>query len=723
MLASILRLYHRMTASSKAATSAVLLLIIMNAAFLDQAFHMDDAIYLILARNVSSNPAFPQEIGVHVEGIWADDLASMEHPPLTAYLLAAGSWLARGYSEIPLHALFLMFPVVLGFSMYSLSRRFTRYPLIATSLLLASPIVFVMSHTLMTDLPHLALWMLAVALFTKGVDEGRNPWVCSGAAAAALASYISPAALCLIPLLVLYALLKRRPQYGLAAILLPLLAQGLWWLANYMHYARFTPGFILHYYFATENVLGLQAVCRKSLYAVLAVGGLTVSPVILFLPSFRKFLALGLPFGMAATLFTEARDYPLLLSAAFVLFFALGFAAIAGSLHHIVKNTCLNPRGVADVFMGLWFFGALLFAVLFHMTGSARYLLPIVPPLVLLAVRQAESQMGASRFRTVGGAAILASALLSMGLGVADFEFAAVYRDFAAHLNSSPDLKSRPIWFTGEWGLRAYLEPLGGKELGRKDARAQPGDLLVVPTVAVPYSTLFDSNAGRNSIILVAPSRVEYEIPPLHAPSILSFMIGMPYWQHSDGLDFLVQWGDRSVFSQRVLPQGGRTWHTVKIPLPDSGGVSNRLILSAQVGASGNADADWIAISHARIQTALKPPALFSLREHLPDARISGSEPVTYYDTPGKRPVFEMFVWLDQERALKLLDTREYRSSWPLRLIDAHSRAGFWSMGWGLLPFSFALDRTPMEEIRVFEVLRTVDGFDEHEPSWYPRKD
>ncbi len=720
---SIVRRCFRAPASDKTGVLAILFfIIIIHAPFLGQAFHMDDAIYLILARNVFSNPVFPQEIGVHVEGIWAGDLASMEHPPLTAYLIAAGAWLARGFHELPLHVLFLLFAVVLGFSTYSLSCRFTRHPLAATALLLSAPVVFIMSHTLMTDLPHLSLLMLAVALFTKGVDDADVPRTWSGAAAAALAIYISPAALCLVPLLACYALLKRRPGYLPAALLLPLVAQGLWWFVNYLHYGRFTPGFILHYYFATEKVLGLQALSLKALYALLATGGLTVSPAILFSSSYRKFLSLGLPLGMAAATITEARDYPVLLLAAFVLFFTLGLAAVAGCLSQVLKNCSLDPGRVTDVFLGIWLIGAMFFAILFHMTGSARYLLPLVPPLVLLTMRQLEAHMRSISLRILSGTAILTSSLISLGLGAADYRFAEVYRHFASYLNSVPDLRTRPIWFTGEWGFRAYLEHLGARELGRRDARPQPGDLLVVPSVAVPYSTLFSQNISHESIVMVAPSRACFEVPALNRPATLFFLIGMPGWQQSDGLDLLVQWDEHTLYSQRLLPESGRAWRPIEIQIPAAESLSNKLVLSVQVGASGNADADWVAITHARIRTFGERGELvhFALREQLPEAQISGVPGMNYH-TPRNEPLFEMEVWLDQEPPIRILDVRRYTSSWPVRLIDAHVRAGFWSMGWGLLPFSFALNRDPIEEIRIFEVLRAVDSFDERNPSWYSR--
>ncbi len=701
---------------------AVLFSVAINIPFLGQPFHMDDAIYLLLARNVPRSPLFPQDIGVHVEGIWASDLASMEHPPLMAYLLAAGAVVAHGFREVPLHALFLLFPAILGYSMLSLSRRLTRHPLTATALLMLAPSVFVMSHTLMTDLPHLSLWMLALALFTEGVDEAKVGRVWAGAACAALASYISPAALCLLPLAALYAYLKGRPRWGLITVILPVVAQGFWWLANYLHYARFTPGWVLHYYFATEHVLGLQLLSQKCTYTLLAVGGLTLSPVIFCSSVYRRYLALGLPLGMGLTIATEARTYPLPLLAAFVVFFAFGFAAVIGNLFVVPKKNRDDSEHASNLFLEIWFFGAFLFAVLFYMTGSARYLLPVVPPLVLLVVRRLESEDGEFRFKLLSGTAIATGGLLALALGVADLNFAKVYRDFASHMRSLPETGMHKTWFTGEWGLRAYLELLGGQELGRRDARPRPGDLLVVPTTAVPYSTLFDDNSRRQSVVMVAPSRLCFDVPALPHPAKLLFEVGMPGWQKSDGLDFVVQWNGRTLVAQRLLPELGKTWQRVETPLPDSPTGSGQLAFSAQVGASGNADADWIAISRGRIESTngKREPVLFGLRAHMSEARMT-AEPDMNYHTPGNKPIFEMPVWLNQDPALRLVGERRYTIPWPVRLLDSRSHAGFWSMGWGLLPFSIAVDRSPIEVIRIYKVVRPVDGFDERDPAWYSK--
>jgi len=53
-------------------------------------------------------------------------------------------------------------------------------------------------------------------------------------------------------------------------------------------------------------------------------------------------------------------------------------------------------------------------------------------------------------------------------------------------------------------------------------------------------------------------------------------------------------------------------------------------------------------------------------------------------------------------RSLVKLDERVYWIHSPFRLLDLHSHAGFWSDGWGVLPFS--LSREDLDELSVYRV-------------------
>lgn len=55
------------------------------------------------------------------------------------------------------------------------------------------------------------------------------------------------------------------------------------------------------------------------------------------------------------------------------------------------------------------------------------------------------------------------------------------------------------------------------------------------------------------------------------------------------------------------------------------------------------------------------------------------------------------------QRRLAPVERRDYAAAIPLRLIDSHGKAGFYSHGWGHLPYS--VSRRPLEVIHIFRIL------------------
>jgi len=396
----------------------------VNAPFVNQAFHMDDGVFLLSARQVFQNPLFPQDVPLYFEGVLVKDLASAEHPPLTAYFMALCAAVGGRFSEVVLHTGFLLFPAILAAGMYSLACRFTSRPLIATLLVLVTPVVYVMSHTLMADLPFLALWTASVALFVHGVDSGRTRWTTGGTVLAALTSLVSYAGLSLVPLLALYAVL-RKSRSGLAMVILPVSLFGLWVGLSSFHFGRFTPGALVSHYFYTEKVLSPSLLMNKLVFAVVFLGGITIFPPALLAVSTLWRIAAGIGLGAVIARMTAVNDYSLVQEGLFVLLFAAGFAAVweilvrlYGSVRTIGASAA--GSGADDLFLGLWFLGATTFCVTFYLTGAARYLLPAIPPLVLMMVRRAERVMP-GRVSFLAVPALVLTGLMALALAIADY--------------------------------------------------------------------------------------------------------------------------------------------------------------------------------------------------------------------------------------------------------------------------------------------------------------
>lgn len=66
--------------------------------------------------------------------------------------------------------------------------------------------------------------------------------------------------------------------------------------------------------------------------------------------------------------------------------------------------------------------------------------------------------------------------------------------------------------------------------------------------------------------------------------------------------------------------------------------------------------------------------------------------------------------WFFQKKIpLRLVDTIEYSSPWPVKVMDASSGAAFYGSAWGPLPYSFSMG--PSERFHLFEVIPTGGNY------------
>ena len=303
---------------------AVVLLIRLP--FLNQAIQGDDVNYLALAEHALIDPLHPS----HMQYVYQGDLVDARghsHPPLNAWALALLLAAVGDIQEVPFHAAYLVFSLIAAAAMWSLARRFSPRPLWAVLLFLAVPAFVVNGNSLETDVPHLAFWMAAAALFCAG------RWGLA-AAAMALAAMTAYQAVFLTPILWVYCWLYcRRNRAAWAATLAPPAA-----ILAYQLFERFStgalPASVLAGYLHTYNFQALPDKLRNA--AAIAVHAcFLVFPALL--PS-------------AAVLAWRKRDRDTAFLAAWI---------------------------------GIFFAGAV--AVFF--SGAARYLLPMAAPVALLASR------------------------------------------------------------------------------------------------------------------------------------------------------------------------------------------------------------------------------------------------------------------------------------------------------------------------------------------------
>lgn len=383
-------------------TNSFLLLLLVAACslpFLNQAFHIDDRIYLQVAENIRDKPLYPYDFAALFEGFVAPDAASHSHLPLTSYYLAFLNWLGPSETEWFLHLGFLIFPFIAVLSFYSLCRHFVSFPGAAACLLATSPAFLTLSHTLMPDIPLLAFWLMALAGFlelTDGRAGGKDWGLC--AVGLAGAAFLSLLTLGLVLLMAAYLTVKhwevsrfhidaeqnsadsqaessgrysvpiagndaakRRgirlpvvPMVGpkqirgsrlsalLALLLLPILIWVLWYLRAYLHYDRLVLiDTALHMSLRSALTGGLLA--EKGLSFVLNVGGVFLFPLALWYGFAGKILfRTALLFGYLSLipfyLWIEEWDWPQIMLFGFLL--ASGLVVLCKLTSALLRTLC-----------------------------------------------------------------------------------------------------------------------------------------------------------------------------------------------------------------------------------------------------------------------------------------------------------------------------------------------------------------------------------------------
>ena len=441
----------------------ILVVLLLRLPFLNQAIQGDDAYYLAAAAHAQIDPAHPNHVTIVFLGKEVS-LRGHPHPPLNGWVLGGLLALMGDMREAPFHAAYIAFSLIAALAMWSLARRFSPHPLWATLLFLAVPAFVVNGNSLEADLPFLAFWMAAVALFVKAVDTGSWRWLWAAKLAIAFAAMAAFQAVFLVPILGLYLWRQRRCwklAWGVVfAAPAVLLLWQLWERAS----AGALPASELATHFRTYNLQSLGMKLSNALALTVHAGWMVFPPLAWW--AFRGAGKLGwILTGLAAAAGIFLDPNPL-----FWVCSATGVLVLAWCARHW--------REFEAAWILLFFAGAV--AVFF--AGSARYLLPVAAPLAILVSRR-------GRWLAVG---IAFELLLSLGLSWVNYQHWDGYRQCAGLLPGEPDFKR--VWINGEWGLRYYAESRGGLPL-REGQPVRPGEYVVSSELGYPIA--FTTGGGR----------------------------------------------------------------------------------------------------------------------------------------------------------------------------------------------------------------------------------
>ena len=372
----------------------------MRLPFIDQAVQGDDVYFLYGAEHALVEPLHPLNAKYVFQGQMVD-MRGHTHGPVDSWILALLLVVFGAVREVPFHLAYILFSVIAAVSAWSIASRYTDRTLEAVLLFLVVPPFVVSGNSLEADVPFLAFWLLAIALYLAD-----RPMLSTFAVV--IATLTSYQAVLLTPILFLAPQKSPDRQGGVPGTRWVLLPYGRGSLADWLPilaaplafvlfqgFERLTggalPAAVLTGYLVTH---GWQSLHMKVLNAVALCGHMTVNIVC-----------------------------PLVW---------IGFKRIERDRFLLI-------------WIGVFFAGAL--AIFF--AGAARYLLPLALPVCILASQ--------SRFVWP---AIAVQALLSFGLAYVNYQHWNGYRDFAREVP-----KARRVFVNAEWGIRHYLEEAGATAL------------------------------------------------------------------------------------------------------------------------------------------------------------------------------------------------------------------------------------------------------------------
>jgi hypothetical protein len=490
---------------------ALLVVIVVGCAipFISQPFHMDDNFYMDMARNARAHPLYPYDAPYDFGGFHVQDTASHSHPPLQAYFLAAVQRLAGEESgrEWIYHAAALIFPLLSALSFYFIAARFVERPIWPSLAMAVCPVVLVMEHTLMADAPTLAFWLAAVACFLWAAELKRKSLYAASSLFQFSAMLVSYQAVFLAPLLGFYQLRKRERAAGWISLLLPLVCMAAWLGMTSLHFGRLVLVDTLGYV-QSRRPISLSTLGTKALALLEYQGWLIVFPFFFLYVFGRGLKGRLLGLALLASVYVAQAAVPgyrildrgvLVVGLATGIFVSVRMGALLKDAFH--RGTAGAPMfgRLEAQFLALWYFGVVMYCLFALPEGSARYIMPLVAPVLIFYFRRLElnevSEYRAEPYPFLNSAMVASGSLvLSLAWGLflaqADFEFARVYPRAAATFSRM--YAGLDSYITGEWGFRYYFTRIGAKPLPLDESSVRGGSLLVRPKLAMPYGVPAD---------------------------------------------------------------------------------------------------------------------------------------------------------------------------------------------------------------------------------------
>lgn len=442
---------------------------------------MDEPFFLAIARQVLKDPLHPLAFSFNWYGSAVPMGTINNTPPLLAYLLAAALKLSGG-SEFWTRAVFLPFDLAAALGLLALASRFLKRPLLPTLAVIAGPAWLINMNHMMAERLMAAFAMPCLYLFVKGVDDGDARAKRGSAVLAGLAVLSKYNAIFLLPVAVSYAWSRRKPLVSMLGWSLAAVAGACAWQA-WSLLSGSNPG-LAAWAVTSEASSGFWSSPSHKARALLAFTGGLAPAVFAGLALKLKTRLRAFCAATAALLFLPAFDLaPVVRSIDRATGALLAFGVLCA-----LAALASGPKTRGRALWAPWL-GAVAVLQLAYWSVLARFVVFLLPPLVFWLAERLESEKPAAA-RGMLGAGAAAALLLSVGVGLVDWTYAAAQK--AAVTRVAALYPGRAVWTAAHWGLQEYLVQAGGRPLDLAEGGwdvVRPGEVVVV--------TRANSNAFR----------------------------------------------------------------------------------------------------------------------------------------------------------------------------------------------------------------------------------
>lgn len=457
--------------------------------FIGKAFHIDDPLFIWIARQIHKNPFDFFGFSVNWTGKLLPISEITQNPPLASYYIALVTWIG-GWSEPVLHLSFF-FPLLLFiFGTYFLSRSFCDMPLEASLIALVAPVVFISSSNVMCDVWLVAIWTWAVYFWVLGTHQNQNRYFLISSILIGWAFLTKFFGVNLIFLLASYTLAYRKKlSKELLFLVIPILTIISYeWITHSLYGSG-------QFFSAMEySKSARQAVSEpfwiRTIVGLSFTGGcfisiLFFSPLLCKLRTLIKWIGAIIILGLILPK-TSIQQWPpfpnegneFWLSIIQCSIFSVGGLALIV----LVIQDLINRFEPNSILLALWIFGTLIFAANINWAINGRSFLPMAPAIGILLIRKFEitypqKSLGFNKKLITPFASCL---ILSLWITSADRQMANNARSAAKGFTQSYGKKPDTLFFSGHWGFQYYMEEAGANHFDGSGLKN--GDVMVVST-------------------------------------------------------------------------------------------------------------------------------------------------------------------------------------------------------------------------------------------------